>query len=164
MFYALVFLGGVPVRPGILSVAFDSGGVTTGTDDGAVHHGARRRRGVHPKRREREGGLASALSACAPSGRSRRCCCSARSTRRSRRRRTETVHRRASTNTVELGRDYLHAFRNTWGRSRVALLPIFVFFLDVSGRLAARCGGCRSCGSWWASSIHTSASCCSSRA
>ena len=64
VFYVLVFLAAFLSDQGILAVAFDSGGVTTGPT----------------KMRKR---TRSALSGCAPSGRSRRCCCWARSTRRS---------------------------------------------------------------------------------
>ena len=71
VFYVLVFLAAFLSDQGILAVAFDSGGVTTGpmTVPFIMALGV--------------GISAIRLSGCAPSGRSRRCCCWARSTRRS---------------------------------------------------------------------------------
>jgi len=82
VFYVLVFLAAFLSDQGILAVAFDSGGVTTGpmTDRSSWRSALALRPSVPTKMRKR---TRSALSGCAPSGRSRRCCCWARSTRRS---------------------------------------------------------------------------------
>ena len=87
VFYVLVFLAAFLSDQGILAVAFDSGGVTTGpmTVPFIMALGV----GVASIRSDEN--AKAALSACAPSGRSRRCCCWARSTRRSPRRRSRKL-------------------------------------------------------------------------
>ena len=81
VFYVLVFLAAFLSDQGILAVAFDSGGVTTGpmTVPFIMALGV----GVASIRSKTRKRTRSALSGCVPSGRSRRCCCWARSTRRS---------------------------------------------------------------------------------
>ena len=85
VFYAIVFAAAFLSDESILSVAFDSGGVTTGPMTVpfimALGVGVASIRSDEMPRR-----TASASSVCARSGRSFRCCCSVRSTKRSPRR------------------------------------------------------------------------------
>lgn len=50
IFYTIVFVAAFLSDEGILSVAFDSGGVTTGPMTVPFIMGSRRRRSLHPKR------------------------------------------------------------------------------------------------------------------
>ena len=127
VFYALVFLGAFLSDAGILSVAFDSGGVTTGpmTVPFIMALGV----GVASIRSDENakadsfglvglcsiGPIASVLLLGAIYG--------------TQPAQTESAAAAAALNTVALGRDYLHAIPEYLKEVTVALLPIVVFFL-----------------------------------
>ena len=123
VFYVLVFLAAFLSDQGILAVAFDSGGVTTGPFIMALGVGVASIRSDENAKADSFGlvGLCSigpiasvlllgAIYKTQPA-------------------QAESETAAAITNTVALGRDYLHAFPEYLKEVTLALLPIVVFFL-----------------------------------